>query len=64
MWILEYRKSNARRKVCMELLKVSGGGVLASVLDKRIYFAGDLGSKTGMPGLRKRLVATLIGTRV
>ena len=53
-----------RSSLCIELLKVSGRRVLAKVLDKRTYFAGDLGGSAGIPGLRKRLTATFIGSRI
>ena len=50
MWILGYNISHARRKVCMELLKASGGSVQASAPDKSSYLAGGLGGRTGTPG--------------
>ena len=64
IWILVNKESNTLRKLCMELLTVSGGRVLASVLANRTYFAGHFGSKTGIPGLRRRLTAMFIRSRV
>ena len=63
LWFLP-KESKALRKVCQELLKVSGGRDLASVLDNRTYFAGDFGGKTEIPELRKWLAAMLTGRRV
>ena len=56
-----YRKSKVKRKVCAAAIRVSGGNVVHAVLDRRTYFAGDFGGKTGTPGSLNLFSAALIG---
>ena len=56
-----YRKSKVRRKVWTEEVRVSGGKVKHDARERRTYFAGDFGGRTGTSGSVSLLRAALIG---